>query len=431
MIEPLPALTAEHLHAASALSGDAAFASVVRRCNIDYLYWDKAKYHAAEFDPRVVWAAVHAQRLANAAPITFGGAPFRFYVTDAMQEVLHLFDMQMGGAPPLSGAVGREDKRYYLASSLMEEAIASSQMEGASTTRKVAKDMLRQQRSPKDRSQQMIANNYQTIRYLVEHCGEELSQEALLRVHQMITAGTLDNASDESRFRTTDDIVVADSTNGEIAHVPPAAQKIPALADELCAFFNTEHSSRSKAGFIHPLVKAVIIHFLFAWLHPFTDGNGRTARSLVYWFLLRQGYRFMEHLSISRIIYRTKAQYEKAFLYTERDGGDLGYFLHYNLSVMQKASDELNDYLERKAKERTSVSAYVQQGLNDRQASLVARLKNRPESVVTVKEYESLYAVSNQTARTDLYGMASLGWLTEIALNRRKSGFVLNAEAKV
>ena len=58
---------------------------------------------------------------------------------------------------------------------------------------------------------------------------------------------------------------------------------------------------------------------MLAFIHPFVDGNGRTARSLVYWYMMKKGYWLTEYLSISRIIYRNKAQYEKAFLYTEAD----------------------------------------------------------------------------------------------------------------
>ncbi|WP_238314539.1 hypothetical protein [Segatella albensis] len=80
----------------------------------------------------------------------------------------------------------------------MEEAIASSQMEGASTTRKVAKDMLRKELRPKNRSQQMIVNNYATIKQLVEEKGQVLDLNMLLDIHRSITTNTLDNPEDEA-----------------------------------------------------------------------------------------------------------------------------------------------------------------------------------------------------------------------------------------
>lgn len=425
MIEPPPKLTADEREKAVSYEGNADFKAVIANCNAHYFYWDKVKYNSAPFNPRVVWASLLFNRRLNTEPFHFGTYQFRVGITNAMQEILHHFDLQMGGIVPFSTVQNKEDKKYYLLSSLMEEAIASSQMEGASTTRKVAKEMLRKNESPKDTSQRMIVNNYNTVRYLSEHKDEPLTAESLRLVHQMITEKTLGNVGDESAFRTSDDIVVADGISGEIAHVPPKAGELPALIEELCAFFNSEHSSKSPTGFIHPVVKAVIIHFLVAWLHPFSDGNGRTARSLVYWFLLQKGYAFIEYLSISRVIYRSKSQYEKAFLYTERDDGDLGYFLHYNLNAMQKAADELRVYLERKSKERNAVSEYVTQGLSERQAKFIAYMKQNEGAVATVKEYEAVCGVSNQTARTDLYELVQKGAVREIPLNKRKVGFVL------
>ena len=125
-----------------------------------------------------------------------------------MLSLLHTFDMHVRGSLSSSDAdLLPENKRaYYLVSSAMEEAIASSQMEGASTTRRVAKEMLRKQERPRDRSQQMIRNNYQTILYLKHHAAEPFSVERLLDVHRLMTEGTLDNASEAGRLRNHDDI---------------------------------------------------------------------------------------------------------------------------------------------------------------------------------------------------------------------------------
>ena len=127
-----------------------------------------------------------------------------------MQEILHGFDTLSFQSP-----------QKYLASSLMEEAIASSRMEGAATTRVVAKEMLLRQAKPKDTSQQMIVNNYQTIRFLVSHTHEDFSPELLLEIHKRIAEKTLDDPRDEGRFRTDNTIHVVDGISGEIFHEPP------------------------------------------------------------------------------------------------------------------------------------------------------------------------------------------------------------------
>lgn len=217
-----------------------------------------------------------------------------------MQRVCHELDMNFGGSWGCDSLLPEEGRERYLISSLMEEAISSSQMEGAATTRQVAKDMLRKDQSPKDRSQQMIMNNYSAIQYLVEHKDNQLNKDFILYVHRLMTFKTMKNPEDAGRFRSeTDDIRVANEITGETVHTPPAAHEIPSFLNDLCRFVNDEQDT----VFIHPIIKAIILHFMIAYVHPFVDGNGRTARALFYWYMLKQGYWLMEYLSISRIIY--------------------------------------------------------------------------------------------------------------------------------
>lgn len=109
--------------------------------------------------------------------------------------------MNWGGSWGTNNIINEENKGQYLISSLMEEAIYSSQMEGAATTRKVAKEMLRKKMTPKDKSQQMISNNYQTIQFITEHKEEPLSSELLLRIHQLMTNNTMQNPEEAGCFR--------------------------------------------------------------------------------------------------------------------------------------------------------------------------------------------------------------------------------------
>src|SRR5574344_1353151 len=368
MIEPPPKGQQKNLRIAQlAVSPD--FATLSAQIEKDYPYWDKAKYlFPTKSNKEEYWSALRFRRFINSAHIQFGKYIFSFPKGDYFLKELHNFDMDFGGSLISSGLISQKNKQQYQISSIMEEAIDSSQMEGANTTRKVAKEMLRKQTKPKDKSQQMIVNNYKTIRFLVEHKDEPLSIKLLLQIHQYISEHTLDNPSDEGSFRTSDDIVVQDSLSGEIAHVPPKAKEIPRLVKALVDFTNRDNSDL----FIHPIIKAVIIHFMISYFHPFVDGNGRTARSLFYWYMLKKGYWLTEYLSISRIIYKSKTQYEKAFLYTEHDGFDLGYFLQYNLNVLKKAFNELQSYLERKSKEESALLEFRNvPGINERQARII------------------------------------------------------------
>ena len=158
-------------------------------------------------------------------------------VTNKMQRMCHEFDMNFGGSWGTENVLSDENRAQYLTSSLMEEAISSSQMEGALTTRRVAKDMLRKRISPRTKSEQMIFNNYHTIRFLVYHKSEDLTSDMLLHIHALMTEKTLDNSEDAGRYRTNDDVVVEDGITHEVVHIPPSYTVIPEFIEDLCRFF--------------------------------------------------------------------------------------------------------------------------------------------------------------------------------------------------
>ena len=232
---------------------------------------------------------------------------------------------------------------------------------------------------------------------------------------------TLDNKTEEGAFRNSDDVHVVNHIDGEIVHTPPNQKEIEILIQDLCNFFNSD----SKESFMHPILKGIVIHFMIGYIHPFTDGNGRTARALFYWYLLKKGYWLTEYLSISKIIQDTKNQYEKAYLYTENDNNDLSYFMTYHLKVMDKAFEALKAYIQLKQKENLQIASFVKiPNVNERQAQLLKIIFDEPESIFTVKETENRFIISNFTARTDLLGLVKLGFLEIIQVNKVKQNFV-------
>ena len=407
----------------SALWSSSELQEVLTRISDDYLYWDKVKHLAPkDMTAEHLWQAVKLQRKTELQRVKFGKYTFSFNVTTIMQSLLHDFDLNMGGSLSADGIIPNNDKQIYLVSSIMEEAIASSQMEGASTTRKVAKDMLRKKLSPMNKSQQMILNNYHTIQQLNEQKDKVLTMDVLLEIHQNISEHTLDNPADEGRLRNTDDIYVMDAINGEIAHTPPSHNEIDNILHDVFTFANEDNPKR----FIHPIVKGIILHFMIAWIHPFVDGNGRTARSLVYWYLLKKGYWLTEYLSISRIIYKNKKRYERMFLYTEADDKDMTYFILYNLQVMKKAYEDLKLYLARKQEERKSILMYNDiDGINARQMGILRLLDEAPSSILLPQEVASRFGVSERTARNDLQTLTDMGKLKKVAINKKQTGFIM------
>ena len=367
----------------------------------------------------MLWANVKASRLRSMIPV-WEKYDINLCITSQMQRLCHEFDMKFGSFWEVEGDAQSAERKYYLSSSLMEEAIYSSKMEGASTTRVVAKEMLRKKKSPQNKAQQMIANNYNTIQYIVEHKDDPLTEEGLMYIHRLMTDKTLDNPDDAGHFRTNDKVVVADMIDGDIVYTPPTHEDIPAFVETLCDFFNNDNPNT----FIHPIIKGIIVHFMLAYMHPFVDGNGRTARALFYWYMLRENYKLTEYMSISRVISKSKSSYEKAFRYTENDENDMGYFVAYNLRALEISFQQLRDYIQRKQQEKKSAKTFMIAGnVNYRQAMILQRMKDEPNTIFTVKEAQDLFSVSSMTARKDLTDLVQQGYLTEIAINKVTRGY--------
>jgi Fic family protein len=285
----------------------------------------------------------------------------------------------------------------------MEEAIASGMIEGASTTRKAAKSMLREGRRPRDRSERMILNNYRGMEHIMAARKEELSIGCILELHRIMTDGTLDNDAWEGRFRSSDedDIVVADKFTGKVRHVPPPSSDVNMLMEELCRYANDD------SIFTHPLIKGAIIHFIVAYIHPFADGNGRTARAMMYWHLLRNGYGIFEYLAVSKTIKEHRGRYDDAYVMCETDDLDITYFIRYNLRMMEESLGNLREYLGRKTKERMEFEAGGY-GLNMRQEAILRDASKFGEPF-GIRAVETEYGVAYQTARLDILKLEGLG----------------------
>ena len=393
----------------------------INKCQEKYLYWDKIKYIKNKiYNPLKIWELVKIKRHSIRKYIsTKTKEDFYFGVNQFLQQKLHYLDFNFGAGLQKEQLLSELEKQQYLKNALMEEAVFSSMIEGATTTRVKAKEMLRKNKKPKTHSEQMILNNYKTIQYISENKNEDISIEKLYEIHQLVTENTLEKEN-VGVFRKSNDVNVVNEITGEIIHTPPKHENLNDLMNSFVDFFN----NNPKEDFIHPIVKASILHFLIGYIHPFVDGNGRTARALFYWYLLKNGYWLTEYLSISRVIMQTKVQYEKAYLYTEIDDMDVTYFIHYQVKVLIKAFEDLKEYVAKKKKEEIKLLKFLQfEGINERQAEILYKLEKNETKFFTIKEIENTYSVTNQTARTDVEELVEKGFLKKVAINKKSFNY--------
>ena len=379
----------------------------ISRFNREYYHWDELRYRVDDKELKNTWALMKFLRKADFNQFSLCGLDLKYTLLYDFQEALHLIDCNSAGLTDLYG-YSQKDAQVYAISSVMEEAIASSQMEGAVTTRKEAKQMLRSQREPKNTSEKMILNNYLAMEQVKSSLDRKMTVDLILKMHKTVTSGILNGGPEwEGRFREDNETVVAGPCNGVVFHVPPSYDKIPSMMQELCDFIN-----RKEKEFVHPIIKGIIIHYMVGYIHPFVDGNGRMARSLFYWFVLKNGYPLMEYTSISRIMKNSQAKYGLAYQYTETDDYDLTYFIRFNLNCIVKAVSDLRIYIKKKNAEQKQVSDLIKSDTDlSRDESMILIDYTRSQEMFSVKEISTRYNVSYQTARNYVTHLCELGYL--------------------
>ncbi len=395
-----------------------------------YRHWDNFRHAPplADYSAEEQWLAVRTSRDALARPLPLldtRSRPFTVAMPAPVLEFLHRIDRDasgnMGGgfvgAEPITNTATRDS---YLFRSIVEEAIASSQLEGASTTRRVAKAMIQEGRPAATRSERMILNNYRGMLLVRDHRQEALTPALVFALQRELTESTMDDSSGAGRLRRADEHIVVEDETGTMLHRPPHADELPQRLAAMCDFAN----GTSDTEFLHPVIRAILLHFWLAYDHPFADGNGRTARALFYWSMAHSGYWLCEYVSISRILRKARGAYARSYLYTESDSNDTTYFVLHQLRTLARAIDDLHEYLARKTRQMRDIEHLVRQtslaqhDLNPRQLALLRHALDWPDAQYTVASHQRSHGTSYQTARTDLLRMADLGLLRQFKVSK-------------
>jgi Fic family protein len=393
-----------------------------------YLHWDEIRRRSppAGLSREQWWFKTKLARIdeyRRLPLLTSFGEPFVYAVPDLMLRRLHQIDRGIAGSVAMGAAVtsDADSQRRYLVNSLEEEAIRSSQLEGAMTSRVAAKELLRSGRAPRDHGERMIANNYRALQFVREGMGDELTPEKVLELHRIVAAGVIEPADAAGRLQHPDEerVKVYDRDGGDPVHVPPPAAELRERLAALCEFANEASDGEGGSPFVHPALRAILLHFQLAYDHPFADGNGRTARLLFFWKMRQSGYWLADYLPISRLLRRARSRYVRAFVETETDGGDTTYFLIHQLETIERAVADLDEYLRRKAGEQRDGQRLLDAvgDLNGRQAVLLTHALKHPDHRYTFGGHARGNRVTHETARSDLGGLAERGLLV-----RRRQG---------
>ena len=399
-----------------------------------YLHWNEFRRRPAPegLSCEQAWSAVKVARAAKVFVPGFvdaHGVVFGYVRVDAIERAVHEWDRKQLVPELVTYASDAGVKQgahmvSWLQTLMQNEALSSSVFEGAKlATREQGMHMLAHGLAPKDKSERMVLNNMRAMQQVVAMRERPLTREDLLALHLTLTDGALETKYKRAagRFRhVREDIAVRD-LEGQVWFQPPPAGEIEARIAQLLAFANDE----AGGAFHHPVVAAIVLHFWMAWVHPFVDGNGRLARALFYWRMLRSGYDVAEYLSISTPLLEAPNAYLRAFLHTETDERDLTYFVLHQLGVLHEAVEAVRRDLHARIAEvgakRAASKKYA--ALNDRQVALLERLGETRGAYVTFASHMRTHGVSMQTARTDLAGVEKGKWVRRVRVGHEMRFF--------
>lgn len=315
-----------------------------------YLHYDSMRRRVPKgLDKELVWSVVKLARLREYKTMICLGEPVKacpFILTPTIQKAISETDRNATSAALewMSSKVGETKHAEYLLNDLVEdEAISSSQLEGAATTTRVAKDLLKRKRKPRTPDEKMILGNFKMMKFAWDNRDKDLSIDLISELHQVGVEGIDDDKYRPGTFRNIDDDVVVEDGDYNVVYTPPTAEGLSVRLSMLSDWANTCHDDSSKSEYIPPLLKAITLHFAIGYEHPFVDGNGRVARSLFYWYMFKNDYAAFRYIAISVLLKSAPVQYGKSYLYTETDNMDLTYFIDHQCQIIIRAINAFKD----------------------------------------------------------------------------------------
>jgi len=384
-------------------------------CPQNYLHWDKFRHcpMPPNLSAQDAWALLKMQRFAVRQELPFKGVrgeAVSYFPTggllSALRRIDHHAELSEIGLP----AIASPDADTYSVRAFFDEAYYSSRIEGANTTRRVAKEMLRAGRPAQTKSEQMIVNNYKALREIDRWAEQPLTPELLCHIQGLITAGAIEQDQDCGQFRQDDEVHVSDALTGEVVHVPPPFIELESRAQKICDFAN--HAGDEP--FVHPVSRAILLHYQIAYDHPFGDGNGRTARWVFLWSLLRRPeYWWVRFLPISSVIEQERLSYYQAFQNAESDGLDATYLVRHQVRCIEREMANFAGFLKQRAelREKTRQSLRFKEELNVRQLALFDYAANHADARFTQQVHAAYHQVTLVTAGRDLNELVEMGLL--------------------
>jgi len=247
----------------------------------------------------------------------------KFSITPKMNNALVEIERVRGFLDAIS--INEEWIKDIQRETLIHEAHYSTHIEGTSLNLEQAREIVegRKVSGVRDDDKKELLNYIKTMDFISKYLGkgDPVSEGLIRELHKYVVKGVRGGSADPGSYRRVQNYVVNSKTK-EVIYEPPPPYEVPALMRDLSAWINSKKE-------ISPVISAGIAQFQLVHIHPFLDGNGRTARILSTLLLYKTGYDFKRLFSISEYYDKNRTAYYKAIQSVRDNEMDCTVWLEY------------------------------------------------------------------------------------------------------
>ena len=227
-----------------------------------------------------------------------------------------------------------------------------------------------------------------------------ITEKDILNIHRRVTKNTLDNLEDCGVYRNRY-VVVGNRFTGEIFFRPPQNLEVPGLVKDLLSWINSKESKE-----LDPIIEAGVVHYEFVRIHPFVDGNGRTARVLAALILYLRGFDTNQFFCLDDYYDSDRPAYYKALQSVKPDSLDLTNWLEYFVEGVNISIEAVKERIIRLSSKRLRKAKGKQIALTERQMRIIEFINQNGK--ITNRDVREMFKLSNRAALNEINKLLEL-----------------------
>lgn len=260
-----------------------------------------------------------------------------------------------------------------------------------------------------------VINYLQALDSVSQYAKKKIDVKLFLRIHKTLTKGTLKQEKDCGVFRDRQVFVgkrIFDGTQLKevVEYMPPDTKEVPGLVEEFLSWLNSDGATK-----INPVILAGIVHYEIARIHPFIDGNGRTARLLASLVLYKSGFDHRRFFALDDYYDKDKSLYYAALKTAQQNKGDITKWLEYFTDGVLDSINKVKDTITRLGfVSKTKGADQIE--LTPRQVKILEKIKGNGK--IANRDLRSMFNISRQAILKEISKLVEVGIIKLVGKGR-------------